>query len=181
MFVKLLTVFASIAPVLGGALIPEWVQRRLSGDIYNYVNSEDNASHKHCDNTYLVDDNQCVMDQELFVNEGKVKVVWHKILLHNVIFYTECSHPIIPVQSSHLLALPVAPLNNTSYLAVDTTLSKQNGVGFRFNGTDQIVNSSFCHILSLEVYRGREQVTGISHQGFSLTDSGAVEVYSVPY
>ena len=68
--------FASIAPVLGGALIPEWVQRRQSGDIYNYVN--DSASHKHCDNTYLVDDNHCAMDQELF--EGKVRVAWHKIL-----------------------------------------------------------------------------------------------------
>ena len=78
MFVKLLTVFASVAPVLGGALIPEWVLRRQSGDIYNYVNSEDNTSHKHCDDTYLVDDNQCVTDQELF--EGKVKVAWHKIL-----------------------------------------------------------------------------------------------------
>ena len=73
MFVKLLTVFASVAPVLGGALIPEWVQRRQSSDIYNYVNSEDNASHKHCDNTgtYLVNENRCVMDQELF--EGKSK------------------------------------------------------------------------------------------------------------
>ena len=65
--------FASIAPVLGdhGALIPEWVQRRQSGDIFNYANSEDNTSHINCDNSYLVDDKRCVMDQELF--EGKVK------------------------------------------------------------------------------------------------------------
>ena len=62
---------ASIAPLLGGTLIPEWVLRRQSGDIFNYVNSEDNTSHIHCDNTYLVDDKRCVMDQELF--EGKVK------------------------------------------------------------------------------------------------------------
>ena len=76
--VIIIYLFASIAPVLGGALIPEWVLRRQGGDIYNYVYSEDSATHKNCDNTYLVNDNQCVMDQELF--EGKVKVAWHKIL-----------------------------------------------------------------------------------------------------
>ena len=38
------------------------------------------------------------------------------------------------------------------------------------------VNSSTCNISSLEVYRGREQAIEISHEGFSLTDNGSIEV-----
>ena len=38
------------------------------------------------------------------------------------------------------------------------------------------VNSSFCHIASLEVYRGREQAIEISHQGFTLSYGGTIEV-----
>ena len=43
---------------------------------------------------------------------------------------------------------------------------------------DQQMNAdtSFCNISSLEVYRGREQVIKISHQGFSLSDNGSFEV-----
>ena len=40
----------------------------------------------------------------------------------------------------------------------------------------QQVNSSFCHIASLEVYRGRRQITEISHDGFSLSERGTVQV-----
>ena len=47
---------------------------------------------------------------------------------------------------------------------------------FHFNDTDQLVNNSACHIDSLEVYRGREQAIEISHDGFSLTENGTIEV-----
>ena len=36
------------------------------------------------------------------------------------------------------------------------------------SNTCQPVNSSLCHIASLEVYRGRRQITKISHDGFFL-------------
>lgn len=49
-------------------------------------------------------------------------------------------------------------------------------MSFGFNETKKSVNSSFCNISSLEVYRGREQAAEISHQGFSLNSSGSVEV-----
>ena len=47
---------------------------------------------------------------------------------------------------------------------------------FVFNETKQLVNSSFCHISSLEVYRGRDQAIEISHEGFSLSGNGSIEV-----
>ena len=42
--------------------------------------------------------------------------------------------------------------------------------------TGQPVNSAFCHIISLEVYRGRNEATRISHGGFHLNQRGAIEV-----
>ena len=41
------------------------------------------------------------------------------------------------------------------------------------------VNSSFCHISSLEVYQGREQAIEISHQGFTLSNGGTIEVLTI--
>ena len=53
---------------------------------------------------------------------------------------------------------------------------KEHIVIFGFNGTNRTVNGSFCTISSLEVYRGREQAIEISHQGFSLSYNGSIEV-----
>ena len=47
---------------------------------------------------------------------------------------------------------------------------------FVFNATKQPVNSSFCNISSLKVYRGREQAIEISHEGFSLSGIGSIKV-----
>ena len=67
MFIILLaSLFTSITPVQGDGLIPERVQRRLTGDTYTYTMPVDNKTHETCENTFLVDDDQCVMDQELF-------------------------------------------------------------------------------------------------------------------
>ena len=41
------------------------------------------------------------------------------------------------------------------------------------------VNSSVCHISTLEVYRGREQAFKISHRGFTLSNNSAIEVTQV--
>ena len=57
-------------------------------------------------------------------------------------------------------------LNSTSHVNnVRVTASNQKHV-----------SSSNCHIASLEVYRGREQVIEISHSGFFLTKRGNLEV-----
>ena len=48
---------------------------------------------------------------------------------------------------------------------------------FYFNRSDKLLlNSSFCHIASLEVVRGWEQVIEIDHDGFSLSDNATIEV-----
>ena len=57
-----------------------------------------------------------------------------------------------------------------------TTLSstdQQTNATIVYNGA--LVVSPVCHIASLEVYRGINDVTVISHDGFSLSTSGMIE------
>ena len=96
----------------------------------------------------------------------------HTLTITN--YYSGCN-AIVPTSSLHLttiaafyfsLAMPkFAYLQSTSYTKM-----------FKFNITNQLVNSSLCAISSLEVYRGREQVIEISHKGFFLSDNGSIEV-----
>ena len=44
------------------------------------------------------------------------------------------------------------------------------------NNVQYIVDRSFCYITGLEVYRGKKEITEISHGGFSLDDNGNIEV-----
>ena len=50
---------------------------------------------------------------------------------------------------------------------------------FKFNGSNQPVNNSFCHIASLEVFRGWNRSIMINHDRFSLTVNGSIEVRQI--
>ena len=56
---------AQVVAVSGNeSRIVERVSRRLTIDIYHYIN---NSMHMNCqNNTYLINEDQCVQDQELF-------------------------------------------------------------------------------------------------------------------
>jgi hypothetical protein len=88
-----------------------------------------------------------------------------------------CSIAVVPINSTFLI--PTTPIDSR-YSVITSTLSdkpfSEYVEVFGFDGTDQTVNSSYCNISSLEVYRGREQAIEISHQGFSLGDNGSIEV-----
>ena len=43
----------------------------------------------------------------------------------------------------------------------------------------ELVNTSLCQVVSLNVYRGKENVIEINHSGFTLTDRGTIEVSKV--
>ena len=47
---------------------------------------------------------------------------------------------------------------------------------FTFEIKKELVNSNFCNISTLEVYRGREQAIEISNVGFSLNHNGSITV-----
>ena len=93
-------------------------------------------------------------------------------------FITACSAAVIP-------AGPSTNLTDIAYLAMDSVtmsnvinLNEDSRItSFKFNNmTDQLVNSSFCHIISLEVYRGRKEAIQIRHDGFYLSINGSVDV-----
>ena len=80
---------------------------------------------------------------------------------------------------SRRLALIIDYQNDTELITAATTFNSStnltDAVVF-YRSTDQPVNSSFCHIASLEVYRGRDQAIKIRHYGFSLSQRGTIEV-----
>ena len=82
---------------------------------------------------------------------------------------------VVPMYSTFLI--PTIAIDHR-YSAITSTDDEFNEyiVTFGFNGTNRTVNSSFCNISTLEVYRGMEQAIEISHQGFSLNESGSIEV-----
>ena len=152
--------------------IVERVSRRLTNDIYHYINS---SIHMIClDNTYLISEDQCVKDEELF--KGNNFDYGSLIILYNY-HHSGCTDAIVPTSSQHnnFIITTIAVFDSSlaiTYLLGNVTTYKT----FKINETNQLVNSSLCHISSLEVYRGRHQAIEISHQGFSLSENGSVKV-----
>ena len=89
--------------------------------------------------------------------------------------HSGCNEAIVSTSSPHLSATAIFD----SSMAITYLLSEgtKDFTQFMFNETDQPVNCSFCHISSLEVYRGRDRAIEISHQGFSLIDNGSIKVH----
>ena len=87
-----------------------------------------------------------------------------------------CSRAIVPTQSLNSITIAQlgCPTLNITYLLIADTIN--TSAIFKFNETNQQVNSSHCNISSLEVYRGMEQATEISHDGFSLSNNSNIEV-----
>ena len=125
------------------------------------------------ENTYLISEDQCVKDQELY----RGKFIYLILLSHIIDHHSGCSHLLVPIQYPNVTTIAVfdSSTPNITYLSTKVT---NGGEVFKFNETNYLVNSSFCHISSLEVYRGREQAIEISHQGFSLNSNGNVEVHA---
>ena len=74
------------------------------------------------------------------------------------------------------LALIADPSMSSSVIALIVKAEGDGDAIFHFREANQTVNSSVCHISSLEVYRGTKQVIKIRHDGFSLNDNGTIEV-----
>jgi hypothetical protein len=88
---------------------------------------------------------------------------------------TGCSTTVAPIYSTFLIPTATIDSQYSAIVTLDDHF-KEKVVLFGFNGTNQTVNNNVCQISSLEVYRGREQAIEISHQGFSLSDNGSIEV-----
>ena len=156
------------------------VNRRPSVDIRYTCNDTDD--HAHCHNwcpdntTYLVAGKQCVNNSDLF-NGKLLKDMYGVIIIYR---FLECSFAITPTGEPHQLSLIIKTVNGTSRLQTINGSSALNATVIT-RSTGGQVDQSIYHISSLEVYRGRKQAIEISYDGFSLSDSGTIEVYNIIY
>ena len=151
------------------------VNRRSITDLYS-LNSNNTVTVDNCrpKPNYLVNEKQCVFDEELFSGMYANPMVSD---VCNINYIIGCRVAIVPLNFISLI--PTAAAIDSQYsaiIALGDSPKKHVILVFGFNGTNQTVNSSFCNISSLEVYRGRQQAIEISHLGFSLSDNGSIEV-----
>ena len=98
-----------------------------------------------------------------------------------IILCAECPFAITPSGEPHELRLTVNTCTvkeNSRIQTINSNNQAANAIIIT-NSTKKPLNNSMCNISSLEVYRGREQAIEISHQGFSLGDSGSIQVYKL--
>ena len=68
-------------------------------------------------------------------------------------------------------------MEGTSTTALTTNMNNEIvNATIAFRSLALQVNSSICHISSLEVYRGREQAIEIRYEGFILNENGTIKV-----
>ena len=166
---ELLGLCTSVQPEANFTL---WVNRRSITDLYS-LNSNSTVTVDNCGTkrNYLVNEKQCASDEELFSGMCANPMI-SDVCNHYIKYIIGCDVAVVPINSTSLL--PTAAAIDSQHSAIISF--KKHVIIFGFSGTNQTVNSSFCSISSLEVYRGRQQAIEISHQGFSLGDSGSIEV-----
>ena len=158
--------------------IVERVSRRQFRDVYFFINSSTIGTNCGDKNTYLISEERCVKDEELF---GGNLIDFEPYTITIITCHSAgCSEAIIPTSSLHLTTILLSVLDRSSANVTHLLTGAANGTTyietFKFNETSQLVNSSLCDISSLEVYRGRDQAIEISYQGFSLSDNGSIKV-----
>lgn len=117
------------------------------------------------------------------------RVGYHNNNNHCVFICAECGFAFIPSEGPSNLRITLdlrlanrtrntteveEPVTVPTFKSDNTTLV--DATIAMVNDTPQAINGLFCHIISLEVYRGPRLSTVISHNGFSLSNSGALEV-----
>lgn len=100
------------------------------------------------------------------------------------IFIVDCTFAIAPSGSpmTYVLAAFInIPEHQVKTLigAFTGTIIKDAVVTERRQNQQIMSSISDCLITSLEVYRGRQQITQISHSGISITHNGSIQVKSV--
>lgn len=78
------------------------------------------------------------------------------------------------------IALSLSRTEAEELITVPTFMSNNTLVDARIVSTStlQTINESFCQITTLEVYRGSRLSPIISHDGFSLSNGGTLEVFN---
>ena len=167
------------------------VSRRLSGDLYKNFNSSVYYTCQGDNLTFLVSERMCVKNQELIDGMRYLDTVTACSTTKNdenhVIIFSDCSadcdFAITPKRMplNCQIVLTIDHRNQTTFVtakAFNSTLVDALVTVANSTNSCQPATSPFCYISSLEVYRGREEAINniISHEGFSLSDKGTIQV-----
>ena len=140
--------------------VATWVSRR-SFDLYR---QRGDKSHIVCgDPTFLVEERECTKNENI-VNSNDINLCRHHY--HQCVCFTGCS-------------LALIKNNHESIPLVDVHLSK--GLMLVHRNQLKNINTSWCQIISLEVYRGSNKSIEVNHSGFILTDNSIFEVKLLQY
>ena len=91
--------------------------------------------------------------------------------------HTGCMFAIAPVGSDSPHMIAVYMESNQNNIIALTTADTNSIAVITYREWYEKANSSLdCHIDSLEVYRGKQYVTEINHNGFSITENGTIQV-----
>ena len=107
------------------------------------------------------------------INNIATRINWY--------YNTECSFVLTLMgdpysESTSRLSIPLSSTMPGCNTVSSTCPPLQAIVNKRQETVNQPINSSHCHISSLEVYRGREQAISISYNGFALGNESNLEV-----
>ena len=178
-----LSVIAQVHSEVESSAIPVAVRRR-SFD-FHIILQEDNtgSTNINCnvDNaTYLVEENQCINNQHLFNRKEKCIICIDGNDYCQSPTHAECCFIITPngelITSRLFLNIEMEGTATTAQTLTMNNIVADGLVALRGTAEHAQLNTSTCQISGLEVYRGREQAIEISHQGFSLSDNGSIEV-----
>ena len=90
--------------------------------------------------------------------------------------YIDCGFAFVPSGEPSNLSIALVLIGSNLRIADPDASHTDATIVSIINGTHQLVNGSVCQISSLEVYRGRSQITEISYDGLSLSGNGTVKV-----
>lgn len=88
-----------------------------------------------------------------------------------------CSFSISPImeRSTFRVALTInhtTDIERTAVTSMSDNTSLTTAIVVATDNISQPVNGSLCQVTSLEVYRGRKNITKISHDGFFFSNEG---------
>ena len=144
--------------------VTTWVNRRCSRDIYSH--SMIDISHETCENdqtTYMVEEQRCIKNDDILKSMHIIII----LLWFPNIYPCQC------------IGCRFA-LNDSCYGTSNLTFYMSLKKDIAIIDVNKSLNISLCQIASLEVYRGNESVTEISHSGFTLTDQNTMQVILWP-
>ena len=137
---------------------------RRSTDLYR---QRGDKSYIVCeDPTFLVEERECRKNENI-VNSNDINLCRH--YYHQCVCFTGCSLVLMKNKTLNHENIPLVNVHSSKGLMLVHTNQSKN------------INTSWCQIIGLEVYRGSNKSIEVNHSGFILTNNSIFEVKLLQY